>query len=192
MVQGENMIIEIKKFSLMLSIALLLTIPIVKPLLVTEPIPVGIRTVRGENQRFYFQIQNMHATNSLTCSYSITGIDTILVNPSEGTVTVDVNEIKNVYGTVSVPENAEIKSYNGQLSVKCSSSGVTEGTGSAVQPGMNVRFFVDVLSTQPEGPTPYIPSEKPIPTYNLGMIMLITIIIVLVVGIYFWSERKKK
>lgn len=193
-VLGDHMISKIMKFSLlMISIVLLLNIHPALSFGLTEPLPVGIRTARGDTQRFYFQIQNVDSDKEQTCNYDITGVDPILVSPSQGTVTLAAREIKNIYGTVSVPSNAEIKTYTGGLSVSCSVGGTVTGTGSTVISTGHARFFIDVLAAPEAGSSPYIPSvQPPTPTYNTGMIMIITIIIVLVVCIYFWSERKKK
>ncbi len=185
----KNKKIAALKISLIV-LSLFLSFQVVKGLGVTRPIPVDLKLLRGDSARFYFQIQARTSATPQVCSYSVTGMDPLIITFDEESVTVDAGEIKNVYGTITAPSDTPFKSYEGQLLVTCKPQVGFEGaSGSVIQQNMGVKFTAEVVATLPKGPTTmiYKPSTPTIPSVSvLGII----IIVIAVIGIYYWSKKK--
>jgi hypothetical protein len=190
-VVGDIMILELRKLTFIIFLTVLLSIQIVSSLGLTRPTS-GINLLRGDSTQFSFQIQAVTSTEDQSCTYSMSGLDPLIITFDENQVIVKAGEIKNVYGTVSIPDDAEIKKYTGEITVKCKPQ--VEGvSGSLIQRTMISDFSVSVVGTEEERETRSVPKEKvTAPLYNFPMILLIIVVMILVVGVYLWTEKKKK
>jgi len=187
---GDMMNLKFKKLTFMIFLTVLLTVQVVRSLGVTDP-TAGINLLRGDSTKFSFQIQAVTSPDDQVCSYSVSGMEPLVISFDENEVVIKAGNIKNIYGTVSVPQNAEIKNYKGELTVKCRPQG--EVSGSVIHRTMISDFAVNVVGTIEEKKIPGLPEEKmPATTSNLPIIIILIIIIILVIGVYYWTERKKK
>ena len=188
---GDKMNLKIKKLTFIVFLTLSM-IQNVYSLGLTEP-TFGISLLRGDSAEFNFQIQAVTSSDDQSCSYSIDGMDPLVISFEENEVLVKAGEKKNIYGTVSVPEDAEIKKYKGDLTVRCKPQIGDDVSGSVIHRTMISEFSVNVVETLEEREVPSIPKkEMPSSLYNLPIIIIIIVIIILVIGIYYWTERKKK
>ena len=179
-------------FTFMIFLTLVMSIPFVSSMGLSEP-TVGLRLLRGDIADFEFTIRAVTDQNDIECTYSISGMDPLLINFEEDTtITIKAGSYRKIYGSVSVPANAEIKRYSGGLVVSCKPL-VEPGevTGSIVNRVMNAGFSVNVVEKLEERRVREAPKHLPAPTYNLFLIATMIIIIVLVIVGYVWSERKK-
>jgi len=185
--------IKIEKFILLAFLSLILSIQIVKSLGVTSPMPVGLRLLRGDTARFYFEIQATTSSDKLTCKYNANGLDPLVVTFDENETILDAGTYKGIYGTVTVPVDAPIQTYNGGLTLSCAPYNEVKGfSGSIIYNNVNTRFPVSVVLEKEEraAPNPPVPViEKP----KSSPILLVLIIIILVLAIIgFYLSRKKK
>ena len=191
---GNMKAFKIRIFTFMSLLALLMSTPFVSSMGLSEP-TAGLRLLRGDSADFTFSISAVTDQNDIECTYSITGLDPLVLTFEEDmTLTITKGTFKRIYGSVSVPENAEIKRYTGELVVSCKPLVKVEDiTGSVINRIMNADFSVNVVEKEEEKIVPNLPpKEVSAPAYNITMIGLIIIIIVLVIVGYVWSERRKK
>lgn len=199
-----NKIIKtIMKFSLLIFLLLLIIFQYVKSIGVSEPSPVGLELSRGDSARFDFQIAAVTSNLKQSCTYSINGLEPLIISFDEETVIVDAGGVKDVYGTFYVPEDAPIKRYNGKLTARCQP--IVEEAGSFIQQSISVNFNIDVIgeeaeeitSTLEEVKTEIPEEEKPEKLHLLlpeksYFLLLSMIAVILIIIFYYWSERKKK
>ena len=184
---------KIRTFALMTFLTLLISLQIVSSTSLLHPTS-GLRLLRGDTGDFTFAISARADRTDAECTYSLTGMDPLVITFEEDSpVTVEAGTKKRIYGSVSIPSNAEYKRYKGSLVVSCRPLLKTEEiTGSVINRVYNAEFSVNVVEKAEEVKTPNLPpKELPAPPYNLAMISLIIIIIILVIVGYVWSERKK-
>jgi len=185
-------ILNITKFCFIMPLVILLSVQIVRSMGLSEPIPHDLKLLRGDSAEFYFQISAVTTASKQLCSYSINGMDPLVINfDEEQEVTIDAGSTKNVYGTISVPEDAPIQGYNGNVNVNCRPF-TPETSGSGVQKSYSVSWVVSVVEKEEERLAREIPAKKtPMPAFGIPLSIIIIIIIILVIGGYYWSERKK-
>ena len=176
-------------YILIIILILLISIRSVWALGVTRPIPQDIELMRGESADFSFEIQAVTSTEKILCDYSISGMEPLDIKFDSEKIIVEPGSIKKVYGTVSVPENAPLGMYSGELTVSC---GVVQGEGIS---GSQVRttiggspFNVNVVKTRSKEIREIRPPEKGIPIEIIFLIILIVIII----GVYYWHTKIPK
>jgi len=190
--------INIGKFGLMMVLGLLLAIQTVVSLGIPTPFPTNLRMMRGDTAEFKMNIQGINEPVSLSCSPYVEGFDPLIITFKEETVTVEAGEIKTVWGTVKVPNNAEIKTYEGTVHATCSPivEG-EEGGGSKITKTPGNKWSLSVVATAAERNIPTFttttPTPEVTPTISTSAIITIIIIIaVLVIGVYYWFEKSKK
>jgi hypothetical protein len=162
---------------------------------VTRPVPLAVKLLPGESQVFRFQIQATTSTMDQSCSCSIGGISPPLIVEfeEESGITVSAGGKENVYFTVYVPEDAPLKTYIGELTVRCGDKRESMGiTGSLVYSTINSPFSVEVVSfREGEKPEMEIPEElTAIPMETV--IVIIIVIVILIAGVYYWSKKSGK
>jgi hypothetical protein len=198
---GENMKkISTKKFGLMMLLCLLLTIQTVASLGIPTPFPGNLKMLRGDTAEFKMQIQASSEPTDLSCTPYVQGFDPLIITFSEETVIVKSGEIKDIWGTVKIPNNAEIKTYEGTVHAKCTPIVAEQDVGGSRMnkiPGN--KWSLSVVSTAAERHIPSFTTTttpaKPSPTPTIPTSTIITIIIiiaVLAIGVYYWFERRKK
>ena len=186
---------NISKFGLILVLTLLMSAQIVLSLGVTQPIPSDLKLLRGDTARFFFQIQAVMETNKQSCGYSISSsISPLAITFDEKETVVNAGEIKKVYGTVSVPNNAPIKDYGADMTVSCKPSIEGEQSGSVIHKSLVVPFTASVVATEEERAIRQIPEkQKPaIPSLTIYAIIILVILIVAIGVSYFFSKKEKK
>ena len=186
--------LKINKFVLMLFLTLLISIQTVWALGLTGIIPMDLKLVRGDSARFYFQIQAVMESNKQSCTYSVSGLDPLVITFDQKEVMVNSGEIKDIYGTISVPNNAPIKSYSGDLTVSCAPHIEGEASGSVIHKTLIVPFTASVVETTGERAVREIPEKKKttIPSLTVYTIIILIILIVVVGVSYFVNKRNKK
>ena len=159
----------------------------------TSPLPAFLKLLRGDSTEFFFQLQNLGNSNKIKCTYSIDGLSPLSISFEGNTVIVDANSIKNVYGTVTVPADAPIKSYHGSLTATCEPLIEGEVTGSKILNTMIVSFDLSVVAKPEERAAPSLPKEEIPPlVMSTSGILLIVILVVVIIGIGYWASKKSK
>jgi hypothetical protein len=169
---------------------LLLTLQIARSLGGTEPTFEKNTLLRGETSKFYFDIFN-YQSDKQDCSYSISGLDPLTITFDKEKTTINEHSTGRIFGTLSVPSNADIKAYKGIVSVSCSPQVELKIGGSVVSQSFSVPFSIYVVAQIGEGErvVTNIPQEKS----KASPIILVLIIIVLILAIVgFYFSRKKK
>ena len=171
-------------------IALILLVQ-VQALGVTRPVPYDIQLQKGEKAGFVFEIQAVTSLEKQLCTYSITGLDPIQLSFEESEAIVDAGSIKEVYGTVTVPESAEIKTYSGILTVSCGAYTEGQVSGSIVKTTVGGSSFnvkvVEVRSQDIRNVGPPVQAFD----YTIILIIALIIIIIVILGVYLKRSRKK-
>ena len=186
--------LNIHKFGFVLILALLMSFYPAKALGVTRPILERESLLRGENTKFYFQIQATGSSSKLSCSYSTPNLDPLVISFDEPSAEVNINEIKYIHGTVTVPNDAPIKTYSGAMfSVSCEPIGAG-GEGSVIKPVTTIYFPSVNVVEKLESTVSTIPIEEKAPatSYSSTIFILIIVIIVIIIGYFFKKEKKKK
>jgi hypothetical protein len=185
---------NISKFGLILFLTILMSIETVWSLGVTRPIPMDLKLLRGDSARFYFQIQNVMELNKQSCSYSVSGVEPLKIIFDEKEAIVNVNEVQNVYGTISIPDNSPIKTYSGDLTVSCRPYAEGESSGSVIHKTLIVPFTASVVEKTEERAIRTItePKKPAIPSLTMYAIIILVILIAIVGVSYLFSKKKEK
>lgn len=177
---------------LVITLGILFNAQLAQSLGVTRPVPYDIELMRGESAGFTFQIQAVTSTERLLCSYSISGLESLEIDFEEEEAVVDAGSIKNVYGTITVPEGFEIKTYNGRLSVSCGAYSPEDVSGSAVRTTIGGSAFnIKVVEVRDSDIRKIEPPAKPV-DYTTIIIALAIIIIIVAAGVYYWFRKSRK
>lgn len=183
---------KVGKFGLILVLTILMGIQIVKSIAITQPMPFNLKMLRGDSVRFTFQIQPVTSKVKQSCTLSASDFDPLNIVFDEETVTVNPGENKHIYGTLTAPEDAPFKTYNGKITAKCQPSAVTEGTsGSVMSNTMVIGFELDVVETLEERMVEEIP-EPERTGISTSAVLTIIIIVILVIGVGYWFSKKGK
>ena len=178
----------------------LISVQIVKALGVSQISPVDLKLLGGDNAdlkvnkgdtaRFYFLIQVVPSEGKQSCSSSITGMDPLIISLDENETIMEAGEIKNVYGTVTVPSNTPTKIYSGKLTVRCTPK-IESTSGSLIfqTTGLNVR--IEVVEKAKEGTSEVKEIKMIVTPHSLATIISIAIILVVFVSLYVNRRRKK-
>jgi len=178
---------------LVATIGVLFNVQIVQSIGVTRPVPYDIELMKGESAGFTFEIQAVTSTERLLCTYSISGLDALEINFEEDDATVDAGSIKNVYGTITAPVGAEIKTYSGHLSVSCGPVVEGAGSGSVVKTTVGGSpFNIKVVEVREKGIREISPPPGPGIDYTTILIAVLIIIIVIIVLYYNFKAKKGK
>jgi len=187
---------NITKIGLITFLSILISFQAVQSLGITGGKPSDLRMMGGDIADFSFQIQALSSTNDQSCTVSTEGFDPLIITFEDQTVIVGAGETETVYGTITIPSNAEIKAYEGRLWADCSPHiEVHDVTGSKINQKMGIVFSLDVVATEAERNVPErkAPEQgKPVAPYLPTYIILIIIAAVLVVGVYYWLKKDKK
>jgi len=182
---------KLKIFAYLALISYILIFPEVDCLGVSQPILEEKTLLRGDSTRFYFEIQAVGSNVKHECVYSVSGLEPLQVTFEKDKVFIDPGQIKKVYGIISVPQDAPIKSYKGNLRVSCEPYVELKASGSLVKQTLNVPFTVNLAETIERRVIQKLPErgeEQPIsPSTALALI----IIIVLICGAYYWFRKRK-
>lgn len=171
--------------------AVLLTFSLVKSLAITQPMPFKLSLLKGDSARFVFQIQAITSKNSQTCLLSVSGFEPLKVTLDEEKVTVNAGGIKKVYGTVYVPEDAQLGRYEGKITASCNPSISMEGiSGSAITTSMSTNFVINVVESIEERKVTPIPEEKRRRSGSLLLSLILVIILIVGSVYYYWKRRK--
>lgn len=182
---------NISKFGLIILLTLLLSIQTIRSMSLSEPIPVDLKMIRGDSARFYFFIGTAGSGTRQFCSYTINGMEPLIITLDENKITMNPDENKRIYGTISVPDDAPIKTYTGKLAVDCKPDlKESESGGSMITNSMGTQFKVDVVGKQEERIIQNIPEKEKPKVSPIILILIIIILILAIVGFYF--SRKKK
>jgi len=180
--------------ALAIVLEVLLSFQSVLALGVTRPVPYDVQLMKGETAGFVFEIQAVTSGEKQLCSYGISGLDPLQVTFEEKEAIVDAGSIKNVYGTVTVPNNAETKTYAGTLSVSCGAYSEGQVSGSVVKTTVGGSSFnvkvVDVRSQEIRNIGP--PAEAGFDYSTIIIIVAIIIIVIVVTGVYYKIRYSKK
>jgi hypothetical protein len=189
---------ELKKTSLIIFFIFLINIQTVNSLGVTQIVPLDIKLLgynadlklnRGDTTRFYFQIQTATSEGKQSCLSSIQNMEPLIINLDENETILEAGEIKNVYGTVTVPSNTPIKIYSGKLNVRCMPR--AEGVmGSLIiqNTGLNVR--IEIVEKPEE--TSEVKEKKMMGAFYLWTPLILIVILVACVTFLFKKQRDKK
>jgi hypothetical protein len=187
--------VKIGKYGLIILLTLF-TIPVVKSLGITGAIPSDIRMLRGDSAEIKFQVQAISSLSDVSCTIDTEDFEPIIFNFKDTPVKVPAGTAKYVYGTVTIPNNAEIKTYSGKIYAKCSPDIESEGSGSVITQTMGAKYSLQVVATEAERnirPLTRTISEeetKAIPTSTVITVIIILILVAIVV--YAWLKRNKK
>ena len=193
-----NKIKKTTRFCLVSFLSLLIILQTVKSIGVSEPSPHDLKISIGDSAKFSFKILAVRSNIKKSCSYSISGLSPLMIDFDEEKAIVDVGEIKKIYGTFSVPEDAPIKRYNGKLTARCEP--FIETTGSFIQESIDVNFHINVIGeegevTTEEKVTPEIlekPEKLHLSLFEKSYFLLLFIItVILIISFYYWFKRKK-
>jgi len=160
----------------------------------TEPILERSWLLKGESSRFYFTI-NCDTDNAQTCTYTVSDLDPLTVVFDEDSVTIDPHSMKDVFGAISVPIDAPIKIYRGDIEISCSPFVEGAGGGSVIKQTFHMPLRVNVVEQIEERPETKLPTtseeEYQITTLGIMVILLVIVIIVILISI-FWLRKKAK
>ena len=160
---------------------------------VTRPVPYDVQLMKGETAGFVFEIQAVTSTERQLCTYGITGLEPLQLTFEENEAVVDAGSIKNIYGTVTAPNNAEIKIYSGTLSVSCGAYPEGQVSGSVVKTTIGGSpFNVRVVEVRSQDIRTIGPPVGAAFDYSTIIILIAIIIIIVVAGVYYKTRLSKK
>ena len=195
--------INVVKFGLMILLGLMLFIEPVVSLGIPTPFPTTLRMMRGDTTDFKMNIQATNEIVRLSCNPYVDGFEPLIITFKEMTVTVEPGEIETVWGTVTIPSNAPIKTYEGMVHATCVPVVDTQDvSGSKITKIPGNTWSLSVVSTEAERNIPSLtttttttPTQEVTPTPTVPTSTIITIIIiiaVLAIGVNYWLSKKGK
>ena len=189
--------LKTKKFSLLVFLILSMAIPTVKSLGISSPRPPDLRMMQGDTAEFTFQIQAVTSTHKQSCTCYTEGFDPLIITFKEKTIIINAGQTGVVYGDINAPYDAPIKTYSGKIFASCTPIVETqELSGSRISQTSGIKYTLSVVGSESERNIPQMPKpkEEVTPTISTSSVMTIIIIIiaVLAIGVYYWSERKRK
>ena len=153
-------------------------------------LPIGIKLIRNDSGKFFFSVFADDSPSDLTCTLSPTGFESLVVTFDEEEIIVPAGGKKVVYGSISVPADAPIKDYTGEILINCESKIQMETTGSSIKRSTTVFLGFSVVEKL-EGVTTTLPKEEE-PTIPTSAVFTIIIIVILVTGVGYWFIKKGK
>jgi hypothetical protein len=148
--------------------------------------------LRGDAARFYFYIQAVGTTVKQSCSYYVSGMEPLIVTFDKEKVVIDPEAEEKIYGTISIPNDAPIKTYNGKLIASCEPHlEESESGGSLIKQRMGVDFIVDVVERPEERVVREVPEEEKPKVSNLSLVLLIIVLILSIIGFYLTRKKEK-
>ena len=156
---------------------------------VTQPVPLDLELMRGESADFRFQIQATTSASDVVCDYSMKGMEGLGIEFDQSEVTIPAGSKEEVYGTVSVPANAEYGEYSGKLSVSCGQS-TAEGGGSRIKTTISGSPF-EVTVVSERGEEVQSVREEVGEEVGTESIILIVVAAIVLIGVYYLLEKSK-
>ena len=163
---------------------------------VTYPLPSELELLRGESGRFWFQIQNVAGTGNQFCKYSIEDLGLSYAFDNPNGIEILEGMMFDVYGTINVNSNDEIKLYQGKVRVECSPETKTEGTGASVVKTLSVPIKVNIVEIRthenmiiPDKPNPYLDFLN---KYHLHIFSICCIIVMISISYYYLVKKRSK
>jgi len=152
---GNMKAFKIRIFTFIIFLTLLMNIHLVSSTGLSDP-TTGLRLLRGDTADFSFSISAVTDSNDIECTYSISDMDPLIINFEEDTtLRIKGGTYKRIYGSVSVPANAEIKRYTGQLVVSCKPLVKAEEITGSNHHRNNTSYRCLLLAQQKEGEVEY-------------------------------------
>ena len=154
--------------------------------------PNDLELLRGESGRISFSVQLVKITQKSICTFAMENMASLRLEIDVGNETVfDANSINYVYGTITVPSDAELKIYEGKLRVSCAPQIELQGSGSKITQSMGVPIKVNVVETRTK--ENLIVPPKPFDWFWVIIISsIVAIIIVSGLSLYVYKKRKPK
>jgi len=159
---------------------------------VTYPSPPDIELTPGQSERFRFSIQS--GLEESVCSYQITDPTIIDVQFDEKEIVIEGNRRHNVFGTVTVPEDAQNGEYITKFCAGCNPTNV-EGTGSPLvfrTCELPIKVNVVGARTRENMKVELEAPEKPIKIPTTPVTIFIIIILILIALILWYKHEKKQ
>ena len=178
-----------KALKLIPVIFVLLSSQLVLGLGVTQPVPLDLELMRGESSDFRFQIQATTSASDVTCDYNMRGMEGLVIEFNQEQITIEAGSKERVYGTVTVPEDAEYGQYSGELSVSCGPS-IAGGGGSKIKTTISGSPFKVKVVSERGVELESVREEVGEEVSKESIVLIVTIAIVLV-GVYYLLERSK-
>lgn len=153
---------------------------------VTNPLPTELNLLQGESGRFKFQIQTIASNQEIECISSLAGESPLIIEFDPAEIIVPAGTVREVRGTVTVPQNLEFGTYEEEFCISCSP---TQGTaGAAVKiDTCDLPIKVNVVQERTRE-NMFIP-PKPFPLIWKVIIISAVLIIIALIWLYLW-ERK--
>jgi len=180
------------KFGFFTVLILLLSLTPVRSISVGQPLPPFIKLLRNDVGRFFFRI-SADSSSDLICTYSVSGLEPLDITFDEEQVIIKSGIESSVYGSISVPADAPIKTYNGNLEVSCEPIIKEKISGSMIKQSMTTVFELSVVESLEERVAPSIPEkEKPTSAIPTSVVFTIIIIVIPVIGVGYWFIKRGK
>ena len=95
---------------------------------ITNPLPTELNLYKGESGRFKFQVQTVASNQELECTPSLEGDSPLEIEFDEEVVIAPAGSVRDVYATVSVPNDVGFGTYEENFCLACKP---TEGAAGA-------------------------------------------------------------
>jgi len=154
---------------------------------VTNPLPSELNLFKGESGRFKFQVQTVASNQEVECTASLAGESPLIVEFDPATIIVPAGTVRDVLGTVTVPDGVEYGTYEENFCISCAPTESLAGTSVKVDT-CDLPIKVNVVSERARD-NMYIP-PKPFPLF--WKIVLIAAVVVIAAAIIILLLRKKR
>jgi hypothetical protein len=138
-------------------------------------------------------IQGGNLQTPVRCSYSVSGLDPLIVSFDRREVVVNSGENVKVYGTLTAPSNTPFATYDeGKFYVSCEP--IEKLTGSKIVNSGLLIFPSVSVKEEVERPQPQarpLPTPTPeVPPYSLTLAVIGVIIVLIAIVAVYWLRRK--
>ncbi|MBW2980808.1 hypothetical protein KY360_05320 [Candidatus Woesearchaeota archaeon] len=156
---------------------------------VTNPLPTELNLFKGESGRFKFQIQTVASNREVECNYRLAKESPLVVEFDPAGITVPAGTVREVRGTVSVPEEVDFGTYEEKFCISCRPTAGQTGTSVAIDT-CDLPIKVNVVSERARDNMFVAPKPSVFPWQAAVMVLLVLAVIIALVVVYVFGKRR--
>ena len=156
---------------------------------VTNPLPTELNLFKGESGRFKFQIQTVASNREVECNYRLAEDSPLIVEFDPAEITVPAGTVREVRGTVTVPEEVGFGTYEEKFCISCRPTAGQTGTSVAIDT-CDLPIKVNVVSERTKDNMYIPPKPSPFPWQTLVMISLVLAVVIALIAVYAFGKRR--
>ena len=154
---------------------------------VTNPLPTELNLFKGETGRFKFQVQTIASNRELECTPSLAAESPLVIEFDEEIMIIPAGTVRDIYGTVIVPDEIEFGAYEENFCVSCKPVQGISGTGVQIDT-CDLPIKVNVVDERARDNMYVPPKETGLLLWQIVVLSVVLIAIALSL-LYLWEKK---